>query len=85
MLSRSAHFSLIPEVPRSKSKHSPARGDVHRSEASLPGEDCPAARLEKPRKPGLLAPLTLTNLWQQRGRRSEEESVFKAHLLEYKT
>lgn len=33
----------------------------------------------------LLLPQPLTNFWQQKGRISEQESVFKAHLLEYKT
>lgn len=50
-------------------------------------EDCAAARLEKSRTRCLwpLLSQTLKNLWQQRGRVSEEESVFKAHLLEHKT
>lgn len=55
-------------------------------EESTPGEDRSAARLEKSRRRcRLTALIPLQISGNREAEVSEEESVFKAHLLEYKT
>lgn len=85
--------SILFTNPKGLKEHvqaqSARRGDFEKNGRNIPREElsCSWAKEVKEMLSSvpLLLPQPLKNLWQQRGRVSEQESVFKAHLLEYKT